>query len=46
MVGTFALWLKYFNPGDSIAAVLPTVALVVLAGFALWGSVGKSGTER
>ncbi len=45
MAGTFALWLKYFNPGEGIANMLPTAALVVLAGFALWGSAGKSSTD-
>jgi len=44
MLCTFALWLKYFSPGEGIANVLPTAALVVLGGFALWGSFGKSST--
>jgi uncharacterized membrane protein YhaH (DUF805 family) len=45
MVGTFAIWLKYFDAGESMASVLPVASLAVLAGFALWGALGKSGTQ-
>lgn len=45
MVGTFAIWLKYLDPGESMATVLPATALAVLAGFALWGSIGRSSTS-
>jgi uncharacterized membrane protein YhaH (DUF805 family)/uncharacterized membrane protein YphA (DoxX/SURF4 family) len=45
MVGTFAIWLKYLDPGESVASVLPVAAIAVLAGFGLWGSVGRSGAR-
>ncbi len=42
MAGTFAIWLKYVDAGESIASFLPITALAVMAGFAVWGSIGKS----
>jgi hypothetical protein len=42
MVVAFAIWLHYVSLGVRFDAVLPMIALVVVAGFAAWGCVGKS----
>ena len=41
LLPAFAIWLKYASFGASIDAVLPKLALVVTALFALWGAVAK-----
>lgn len=41
LLAAFAIWLKYASFGASVDAVLPKVALVVAALFALWGALGK-----
>lgn len=46
MVAAFAIWLQYLHLGESMTNLLPPSALAVLAGFALWGSMGKSSTQR
>ena len=42
MVATFAIWLGIVSLGAQLEAVLPVTALAVVAGFALWGCVGKT----
>jgi uncharacterized membrane protein YhaH (DUF805 family) len=42
MLAAFAIWLHYISLGAQLDAALPIVALVVTAGFAAWGCVGKS----
>jgi uncharacterized membrane protein YhaH (DUF805 family) len=41
MVVAFAIWLKLFSLGAQLDSVVPLIALVVSAGFALWGCIGK-----
>ena len=40
MIGAFAIWLKLMSFGARVDGVLPIAALVVSAGFALWGCIG------
>ena len=42
MLAAFAIWLHYISLGAQLDAALPMVALVVTAGFAAWGCVGKT----
>jgi uncharacterized membrane protein YhaH (DUF805 family) len=37
----FGIWLGYFSLGSPIDAALPSAALALAAGFALWGCIGK-----
>ena len=39
LLAAFAIWLKYASFGAALDGVLPTVALVLAAAFALWGGV-------
>jgi uncharacterized membrane protein YhaH (DUF805 family) len=41
VVAAFALWLGLLNLGAQLNALVPPVALVLSAGFALWGCLGK-----
>ena len=41
MIAAFAIWLKYWSPGAQVTAAVPMIALVVAAGFALWGCIGN-----
>lgn len=41
MLVAFAIWLKLFSFGAQLDGVVPLIALVVAAGFALWGCIGK-----
>jgi uncharacterized membrane protein YhaH (DUF805 family) len=45
MVAAFGIWLKVLSLGAQLDAAVPVVALVVFAGFELWGCVGKGQTE-
>ncbi len=45
MIAAFAIWLQIFSFGTQIDTAVPLIALVVSAGFALWGCIGKSQTE-
>lgn len=42
LLAAFAIWLKYASFGEPVDRMLPMIALVVAAAFALWGAVGKS----
>lgn len=46
MVVAFAIWLKGFSFGAQLDSVVPLIALVVSAGFALWGCIGKDGAVQ
>jgi len=41
----FAIWLKYASFGTRADTVLPMIALLVAAAFALWGAAGRSQAE-
>lgn len=41
IVIAFGIWLKLFSLGAQLDGIVPTVALVVAAAFALWGCIGK-----
>jgi uncharacterized membrane protein YhaH (DUF805 family) len=45
MVAAFAIWLGIFSLGASLDRTVPLIALVVSAGFALWGCLGKGQAE-
>lgn len=45
IVAAFAIWLQIVSLGARLDAVVPIVALVVCAGFALWGCIGKGQAE-
>jgi uncharacterized membrane protein YhaH (DUF805 family) len=41
MVAAFAIWLQIVSFGTQLDAAVPLIALIVTAGFALWGCVGR-----
>jgi uncharacterized membrane protein YhaH (DUF805 family) len=45
MVATFAIWLRYLSVSAQLEATVPLIALVVAAGFALWGCIGKGQSD-
>lgn len=45
MVAAFAVWLHIVSLGGRLDPAVPVVALVVSAGFALWGCIGKGQAE-
>ncbi|HWG31386.1 MAG TPA: DUF805 domain-containing protein [Steroidobacteraceae bacterium] len=45
MVAAFAIWLHILSLGTQLDAAVPVVALVVSAGFALWGCIGRGQVE-
>jgi uncharacterized membrane protein YhaH (DUF805 family) len=45
MVAAFAIWLHILSLGAQLDAAVPLVALVVSAGFALWGCIGRGQME-
>ena len=45
MLAAFAIWLKMISFGAQIDAAVPVAALVVSAGFAVWGCVSKGQAE-
>lgn len=45
MVAAFAIWLHVVTVGAQLQAAVPPTALVVVAGFALWGCIGKGQAE-
>jgi uncharacterized membrane protein YhaH (DUF805 family) len=45
MVAAFAIWLGIVSLGAQLDAAVPLVALVVSAGFALWGCIGRGHVE-
>lgn len=45
MLGAFGIWLKLLSFGAQLDAVVPIAALVVSAGFALWGCIGAGQAE-
>jgi uncharacterized membrane protein YhaH (DUF805 family) len=45
MVATFAIWLRYVSVSAQLEATVPLIALVVAAGFALWGCIGKGQSD-
>jgi uncharacterized membrane protein YhaH (DUF805 family) len=45
MITAFAIWLKYASFGARLDSVVPMIALVVAAAFALWGCLGKGQSE-
>jgi uncharacterized membrane protein YphA (DoxX/SURF4 family)/uncharacterized membrane protein YhaH (DUF805 family) len=42
MIWAFAIWLGYTNAEGSLQSLVPPVALLVSAGFALWGCIAGS----
>lgn len=44
MLAAFAIWLQIFSLGAPLDAAVPPIALVVCAGFALWGCIGSGQT--
>lgn len=40
LLASFSIWLKYASFGTGADAALPTIALLVAGGFALWGALG------
>ena len=44
-VTAFAIWLGLLNLGADSNASMPPAALVIFAGFALWGCIGKGQAE-
>lgn len=45
MVAAFAIWLNIVSLGVALDAAVPTIALAVSAGFALWGCIAPEGTK-
>jgi len=45
MLAAFAIWLGIFSLGTSLDRAVPLIALLVSAGFALWGCIGKGQAE-
>jgi uncharacterized membrane protein YhaH (DUF805 family) len=45
MIATFAIWLRYLSVSAQLEATVPLIALVVAAGFALWGCIGKGQSD-
>ena len=45
MVAAFAIWLHVVSLGAQLEAAVPVTALVVCAGFALWGCIGTGQAE-
>ncbi|HTT00595.1 MAG TPA: DUF805 domain-containing protein [Steroidobacteraceae bacterium] len=41
MVVAFAIWLRFLSLGVQLDAAVPLLAIVVAAGFALWGCMGR-----
>lgn len=41
MIAAFAIWLGLASFGATPDATVPMIALIVTAGFALWGCIGK-----
>ena len=41
MLAAFGIWLNLVSLGAQLDTAVPLIALVVAAGFALWGCVGK-----
>ncbi len=41
MVAAFAVWLNLVSFGAQLDSAVPPLALVVSAGFALWGCIGQ-----
>ena len=44
LLAAFSIWLKYVSLGTRLDATVPLAALAVAAGFALWGSIGRTRT--
>jgi len=45
MLAAFAIWLHIVSLGAQLDAVVPLIALVTSAGFAIWGCLGKGQVE-
>ena len=45
MIAAFAIWLHYVSLGAQLDTAVPLIALVVSAGFAVWGCIGKGQAE-
>ena len=45
MIVAFAIWLHYVSLGTQLDTAVPLIALVVSAGFAVWGCIGKGQAE-
>lgn len=45
MIVAFAIWLHYVSLGAQLDTAVPLIALVVSAGFAVWGCIGKGQAE-
>ena len=45
MIVAFAIWLRYVSLGTQLDTAVPLIALVVSAGFAVWGCIGKGQAE-
>jgi uncharacterized membrane protein YhaH (DUF805 family) len=45
LVATFAIWLHLVSLGDALDRAVPPTALVVSAGFVLWGCIGNGQAE-
>ena len=45
MVAAFAIWLRILSLGAQWDAAVPRIALLVSAGFALWGCTGRGQAE-
>lgn len=45
MIVAFAIWLHYVSLGAQLDAAVPLTALIVSAGFALWGCIGSAQAE-
>jgi uncharacterized membrane protein YhaH (DUF805 family) len=44
-VVAMAIWARRISLGSQLDSLVPLAALVVFAGFALWGCIGKGQTE-
>jgi len=45
MIASFAIWLHLVSLGAQLDSAVPLTALVVSAGFALWGCIGRGQAE-